>query len=392
MRFVIKVGTSLVTNEDYTLNAGFLRTMASQIARMQGMGHEVVIVSSGAVAAGRSCIKIEHEKKSIPFRQALAAIGQGILMKTYDRFFHKYGINVAQGLLTNYDFANRANFFNTKNVFELLLKKKVIPIVNENDVTTIAEIKFGDNDILSAKTASMISADFLVLLTDVDGLFSADPKENPDAVLLNFVDKIDEKITSVAGGARSGNSRGGMITKVRAAQYSTEEGTHMFIVNGHAKKIIAKVAEFCEKFAAYNEEVLVAKNAGSTKKIALPKFKYGTFFISNANLVPSHKKWLRPKVMSDAWIEIDCGALKALANSGKSLLPSGITAVHGEFERGDVVFIKCGQESVGYGQVNYGAEEIDKIKKQGTDKIEDILGFCFEEEAIHRDRMVVCIE
>lgn len=373
MRFVIKIGTSLLTTSDHELDADFLKRVIGDIAAIKKEGHEVVLVSSGAVAAGRSEMQFEREKKNIPFRQGLAAIGQGILMKTYHDFFAQHGLVVAQALLTNYDFTNRENFLNTKNVFGLLLEKNVIPIVNENDVTTIAELKFGDNDMLSAKTAAMVSADFLIILTDVDGLFLEDPKNNPHAKLIPLVEKVDESVKKLAGGARAKSSLGGMVTKLEAAEYVTSVGIHMFIAGGRRDGILRKIAVFCAN-------------------LKLPVTRYRlpvTFFPSSVNRLASQKKWLKPKLQKNAWIEIDPGAKKALTEMGKSLLPKGVTSVHGNFHRGDVVMVKCGGQDMGYGQVNYDSADIDKIKKHHSDEIEQILGFSFEEELIHRDRMVI---
>ena len=388
MRFVFKIGTSLLANEHGQLNVDFLRGIIAQMAEVQKQGNEVVLVSSGAVASGRSELHFEHEKKNLsprpgalPFRQALAAVGQGVLMETYRAFFKEHGVTVAQALLTNYDFTNRENFLNTKNVFSMLLSNGVIPVVNENDVTTIAELKFGDNDMLSAKTAGMISADYLCILTDVDGLFEEDPKRNPHAKFIASAPLIDDEVRARAGGARSGRSMGGMITKLAAAEYIISVGTSMVIVNGRKKNILASAVALCKKHASHVKNSTRAPFPGDPK--------VGTFFPSSVNRIESQKKWMRPKIHKNAWIEVDVGARKALTQLGKSLLPSGITGVHGDFVRGDVVIIKDIQGNIGYGQVNYDAKDLDKIKKCHTDKIEKILGYSFEDEAIHRDRMVI---
>lgn len=374
MRLVIKIGTSLLTTEKHQLDVDFLRGIVEQIAALKKSGHEIVLVSSGAVAAGRSELKFDREKKNIPFRQALAAVGQGLLMKTYHDLFAKRGVTVAQALLTNYDFVNRENFLNTKRVFEVMLKQVVIPIVNENDVTTIAELKFGDNDMLSAKTAAMVSADYLIILTDVDGLFAEDPKNNPRAKLIPVVEKIDDSIKKLAGGARSKSSLGGMKTKLEAAEYVTSVGIPMLIANGRRDGILAVIPA---QARIYESPI----KSGMTVS--------ATFFPSKINRIESQKKWLRPKIQKQAWIEIDSGAARALTEQGKSLLPSGISKIHGKFLRGDVVMVKGPDGEVGYGQINYSAEDLDKIKKCRSDEIEKILGFSFEEEAIHRDRMVI---
>lgn len=368
MRYVFKVGTSLLTHETFQLNRDFLAKFVAHVSQIHEAGDEVMVVTSGAVAAGRQKISFSQEKKHIPYRQALAAVGQGILMTTYQELFAKEKISVAQALLTNYDFVNRENFLNTQNVLHELLARRVIPIVNENDVTTIAELKFGDNDMLSAKTAAMISADHLFILTDVDGLFDADPRKNPEAKLISEVLQIDDHIKSLAGGARSKNSMGGMISKISAAQYAHSAGVAISILNGTQEKELKKMVEFC------------------TKKIPNPP---GTLFKTTVSGKASNKKWMRPKITKNTWIEVDAGAAEALKKLGKSLLPSGICKVMGDFIRGDIVAVRFEDKEIGYGQSNYTSKELDVIKKNRTDKIEQLLGYSFEEEAMHRDRMVV---
>lgn len=371
MRIVFKIGTSLLTKATHELDRDFLREFTKQIAAIQNAGHQIIIVSSGAVAAGRGVVTFDREKKNIPFRQALAAIGQGILMHTYHEFFCKYGIAVSQALLTNFDFVNRENFLNAKNVFELLIGHRVIPIVNENDVTTVAELKFGDNDMLSAKTASLVSADLLVIFTDVDGLFTGDPKKNPDAKIISAVTKINSRIKAFAKGPASSVSLGGMKTKLEAAEYVTSAGIPMVIANGRNIALVRKITDFF------------------LQKTSPAKFSFGTYFSTSVNRLENQKKWLRPKIQAGAWVLVDSGAAKALRLQGKSLLSSGISEIHGKFSRGDVLKIKDPKGEIGYGQVNYGALDLDKIKKHHSSEIEQILGYSFEEEVMHRDRMVI---
>ncbi|MBI4994606.1 glutamate 5-kinase [Candidatus Peregrinibacteria bacterium] len=371
MRIVVKVGTSLLTDKHYQLDRVFIRNLVKQIAEMERAGHKVILVSSGAVASGRQELSIKHEKKNIPFRQALAAVGQGLLIETYRKFFKKYRISVAQALLTSLDFTRRENFLNTKHVFELLLEKGVVPIVNENDVTTIEALTFGGNDMLSAYVAAMVSADYLVIFTDVDGLLSK-------GKVVPVVEKIDDSVKALAGGARSRHSIGGMTAKLEAAKYAVSSCVSMFIVNGRRKNILKKVVESCETRGTLlsNYSFLPAKNPG-------------TFFPSSVSCIDSQKKWMKPQIKKNTWIEIDAGAAKALKKSGKSLLSSGIAKIHGEFNRGDVVAVKGQYGEVAYGQINYGSSDLDKIKHCRSDEIEDILGFSFEPEAMHRDRMVI---
>lgn len=371
MRFVIKVGTSLLTDDHHRLDGVFIRGLVKQIVGILRTGHQVILVSSGAVASGRQELKIPHEKKNIPFRQALAAIGQGILIETYRKYFKKYGIPVAQALLTSLDFTRRENFLNTKHVFELLLEKGVVPVVNENDVTTIEALTFGGNDMLSAHVASMVSADYLVIFTDVDGLLK-------EGKVVPVVEKIDDSIKALAGGAKSKHSIGGMSAKLEAAQYAMSSCVSMFIVNGRKKNILGKVVESCETRGTKENDysLLPAKNPG-------------TFFPSGISCIDSQKKWMKPQVKKNTWIEVDAGASGALKKFGKSLLPSGVIRVHGEFQRGDVVSVKCLHDEIAYGQINYASADLDKIKRHRSDEIEGLLGFSFEPEAIHRDRMVI---
>lgn len=246
MRITVKVGTSLLTDSKNRLNLAFLRAFTAETARLWKQGHEIIIVSSGAVAAGRGRIS-SRGAKDLPIRQALAAVGQGILIRAYQKFFDKYRITAAQTLLTNYDFKDRKNFHNAKNVFSALLRRRVIPIVNENDVTAVEELTFGDNDMLSAHTAAMVHADFLCILTDVNGLFTEDPKRNPKAKIVPVVSKVTRKIHAFASGARSENSMGGMITKLRAAEFVTKHGIPMFIANGRRLKALEDIASFFRK-------------------------------------------------------------------------------------------------------------------------------------------------
>ncbi|MBT7484059.1 glutamate 5-kinase [Candidatus Peregrinibacteria bacterium] len=363
MRFVVKIGTNLLTNEDNSLNTNFIQHIVDQVASLHKKGHEAIIVTSGAVAAGRKSVDLKKESKNIPYRQALAAIGQTYLLETYQKSFEKYDIVIGQVLLTMVDLDHHQNFLSTRNTMELLLKMKTVPILNENDVTTFDEIKFGDNDNLSAHIASLLNADKLLLLTDVGGVYDSNPKENPNAKCLRVIEKVDESILSLADGG-SDKGIGGMESKLKSAQFATEAGVDVWIADGNEENVIIDLVE--------------------------EKKHHGTHFQKQFGSKETRRKWLQTKQVKGASITLDEGAVKALLERGKSLLSSGITAVEGEFERGNVVVILGpNKEKVGFGQVNYNAEELVKIKGAQSEEIEKILGYALEKEAIHRDNMVV---
>lgn len=366
MRIIIKIGTNLITKKDNSLNKGFLKNIVDQLANLHNKKHEVLLITSGAVAAGRSEIKIKKERKNIPFRQALAAVGQSILMRTYRDFFQKYKIPVAQILLSESDFLNRRSFLNTRNTINLLLNLKTIPIINENDVTEIAELKTSDNDTLSAKVAAAINTDLLILLTDVGGLYTKNPKLKKDAKLISKVERIDKSIIQKAENTISKASLGGMLSKIDAAKYATTSGVDTIIAPGKLKNVILK--------------------------IVIQKEKIGTFFKKTSTSQENQKKWLKPKRVIHAKIFIDQGANKALTQKGSSLLPSGIKKIEGKFERGDVINIYSLENKIlGFGQVNYDNSDLNKIKGHQTSDIEKILEDVYEKEAIHRDNLVLTI-
>lgn len=368
MRIICKVGTRLVTNEDHTFSETFIPQITQELASLFEERHEISIVSSGAVSAGRG-ILCPREKKSIPYRQVLAAVGQGMLIDRYRDAFLKYGIHTAQALLTNYDFVNRESFLNTQHVLELLFQQRIVPIINENDVTTISELTFGDNDMLAAKTAVLVSADLLILLTSVDGLFTDDPRKNPEAEPIRFVSRMTEGHSKMAKGSSDKDSIGGMSSKVRSAEYAASSGVSVFIGNG-LKTNICREAVAC-----------FSKKSGGDS---------GTFFLPTESKVQSFKKWLKPKIVKDAGILVDEKAAKILREEGKSLLSVGIIGIQGKFGRGDVVMVKSPEGNpVCYGQVNYSSDDLLKLRGKKSSEIEKILGHRFEEEVIHRDHMVV---
>lgn len=364
MRFVVKIGTNLLTNEDHSLNTVFIKSIASQVAELKKAGHEPMIVTSGAVAAGRRILTLKKENKHVPYRKALAAIGQAFLLDTYRDAFEPYGMPIGQILLTMADFEKRENFLSTYNTFQFLLKNHVVPIINENDVTTLDKMGFGDNDTLSAHVASLMGAEKLIILTDVVGLCDDNPKQNPNAKVIEVVEKITPQIQKLAPTENTKKTRGGMGSKLNGALYATESGVIVHIANGDIPNVL------CD--------------------LILERVSHGTRFERQFTPREARRKWLHLQRVRGAAIIVDDGAKTAITERGKSLLPSGIKGVEGAFNRGDVVTIlDMGGEKVGFGQINYGAEEMHKIKGLHSEKIIDALGYVLEEVAMHRDNMVM---
>lgn len=365
MRFIVKIGTNLLTNEDNSLNTDFITTITKQVAELHKAGHQPIIVTSGAVAAGRKSITLKKESKNIPFRQALASIGQTYLLETYQNNFSEYDIVIGQVLLTMHDFKNHKNFLSTRSTMERLLHLNVIPIVNENDVTTMDELKFGDNDNLSAHLASLLEVDTLVILTDVEGLFDANPKKDPKAKLIPTVKNVTEKIKKLGREkeAKSEKGMGGIGSKITAAEYATEAGVETWVAMGTVENVLTDIIK--------------------------DKKHHGTRFEPQFTSGKTRRKWLQMNQKENTAIIVDEGASNALLTKGTSLLPSGIKKVQGRFERGDVVAILGPKDKkIGFGQVNYSSQEVDTIKGTHSSEIADILGYALDEEVIHRDNMV----
>ena len=369
MRIIVKIGSALLTREDNQLNQNFLRSMVKQLAELHRQKHQIVLVTSGAMAAGRSVIKFKKESKNIPVKQVLAAVGQSLLMNTYVKHFRRFNIPVAQALLTNQDFVTRETFLNTRNIFERLLDLKIIPIVNENDVTSVEEIcedmRAGGNDLFSAKVAGMLDADWLVLLTNVAGLYTADPTQNPKAELIQKIDKITPHLKKIAQGTTSSKSMGGMVTKLQAAEYVTTSGIQTVIADGKISDILLKIIN----------------------KKPYP----GTYFSpAKTGQKEKRKKWMLPQLKKNAWIMIDAGAEKALCQKGSSLLPLGLKNIHGKFSRGDVIAIlNPKKQKIAFGLVNYSSTALTKIKGCHSREIPKLLEEAYEPEVIHRDNLVL---
>ncbi len=363
-RIVIKVGSSTITYGNGKRNFSRIDHLAREIADLANQGKEIILVSSGAVAVGVDRLGLAEKPKTIPGKQAAAAVGQGVLMHTYEKIFAEYGQIVAQVLLTRIDSVDRHRYTNSRNTFLALLEHKVIPIVNENDVVAIDELKIGDNDNLSALVAGIVDADLLIILSDVDGLYTANPQKDPNAKLVHEVTDITPEIEASAGDAGSKVGTGGMFTKIQAAKMATSSGIHMVIASGEDKDAIRRILD--------GEEI-------------------GTLFVSRENRLQFRKRWLAFGARIAGKIVVDEGCAKAVRKAGGcSILPAGITDVEGEFEAGNTISVvnKNGHE-LARGLTNYSSEELDMIKGAKTSEIENLLGHKHFDEVIHRDDLVI---
>ena len=362
-KIVIKLGSSIVTNAGDGLNEECLSNLIKQISKLILENKKVVLVSSGAVAAGLKKLGIKTRPKILSELQSAAAVGQMDLVQIYERFFSDNNLISAQVLLTHDDLSDRKRYLNARSTIFSLIRNKVIPVINENDTVASEEIRFGDNDTLAAMVANLIEADLLVLLTDQEGLFSSDPRENKNAELIQngYVD--DKRLDELASGTKSEIGTGGMTTKILAARRAALSGTHTIIGSGRRKNILLDL----------NKDEAI-----------------GTFLHSREIKLLARKKWLADNLKSKGKIFVDIGAENALINKGKSLLVAGVTKVVGSFDRGEV--IQCVNESgreISKGLVNYNSEEVKKIIGVSSDKIESILGYVNESSLIHRNNMII---
>jgi len=362
-RLVVKVGSGLVTEPGVGASPARIRTLADEVATVRP-GRQIVLVTSGAIATGVARLGLVERPRSIPDTQATAAVGQSALMWHYEAAFRRHDILVGQVLLTAQDISDRARYLNAKNTLLSLLKFDVLPIVNENDTVAVEEIKVGDNDNLSALVASLIDADLLVLLTDVDGLYTDDPSVNRRARKLDTVEAITEEIALLARAGKRGLSVGGMVTKLQAAQKATTAGVPMIIASGQEAGVLHRLIE--------GEPV-------------------GTYFAPKATRLQARKRWIAFAVPPQGRIAVDPGALAALTLRGKSLLPSGIVEVEGQFASGEVVAVLAGPggREFARGVVNFDAGELRKIRGVKTHDIEQRLGYKSFDEVIHRDNLVI---
>ncbi len=363
-RIVIKVGTSTITYANGKRNFSQIDRLAREISDLQNQGKEMILVTSGAVAVGVDRMGLPGKPKTIPGKQAAAAVGQGVLMHTYEKFFADYGQIVAQVLITKTEAIDRHRYTNTRNTFMELMRQRVIPIVNENDVVALDELKIGDNDNMSALVAGIVDADLVIILSDVDGLYTANPQTHSDAVIVPEVAEITPEIEASAGGVGSARGTGGMATKIQAAKAATSSGIHLVIASGTEKNAITRVLQ--------GEEL-------------------GTLFVSRENRLQFRKRWLAFGAKIAGSIVVDDGCAKAIRKAGGcSILPAGVFAVQGEFLPGSTVsVIDKDAHELARGLVHYSSAELEQIKGCNSGEIANILGHKNFDEVIHRDDLVI---
>jgi glutamate 5-kinase len=362
-RIVIKIGSRVLTDDDGALDMAVIGRICSDVAALRNQGRQVVVVSSGAIAAGRSELGLTEKPKTIPQKQAAAAIGQTRLMRAYEESLAPHDLKAAQVLLTSEDLNSRQRFLNAGATIDTLLGFGIIPIINENDTVVVDEIKFGDNDNLSALVTNVAEADLLLILTDVDGLYSADPGTNPDATLIPLVHGITRELERVAGGSGSSVGTGGMATKVAAAKKAAKNGVPTILIAGK------------------REGIIVAAMAAK---------EVGTLFLPNGEGLNRRKHWIAYTLKPVGRVIVDEGARNVLQKNGKSLLPSGISGVEGRFERGACVRV-CTPDGKEFarGLSDYSSAEISRLAGHNSSEIEQILGYRYADVIIHRDNLVV---
>jgi glutamate 5-kinase len=361
-RWVVKVGSALLTDDGRGLDLGMIQTLATGMTELRREGREVVLVSSGAVAAGMLRLGWSARPTALHDLQAAAAVGQMGLVQSYESAFQNYGLHTAQVLLGHDDVSARDRYLNARSTLTTLIGLGVIPVVNENDTVVTDEIRFGDNDTLAAMVANLIDADVLLILTDREGLYTADPSRHPDAHLVSHANAMDTGLEAMAGGGGS-LGRGGMLTKVRAAKLAARSGTETLIAHGRVDRVMQRLA------------------AGEA---------LGTWLESGKAPMTARKQWLASLMKSSGTLLLDDGAVRVLSRSGRSLLPVGVKAVQGHFARGDMVIcVDAAGQEVARGLVNYSDKEARRIIGYSSDRIGDLLGYQGEPELIHRDNLVL---
>ncbi|MES2206930.1 MAG: glutamate 5-kinase [Pseudomonadota bacterium] len=362
-RWVIKIGSSIVTNDGQGVNSDAIESWAKQLAALRAQNRKIVLVSSGAVAEGMFRLGWNRRPTDLPHLQAAAAIGQMGLIQTYESAFRKHNLKTAQLLLTHEDFSDRQRYLNIKATLTTLLELGIIPIINENDSVATEEIRFGDNDTLSAMVANLIEADILAILTDQTGVYTADPRKHPDAMLIPEAVAGDMTLELLAGGAGTQYGTGGMITKILAAKRAARSGTHTLIASGHETNLLLRLIE--------GEAI-------------------GTLLKAPNLSLNARRQWLADQIQLGGKLHIDDGAAHALLTQGKSLLSIGIVNCEGDFLRGDIVgcYNALGIE-IARGMVNYPSHDLRRIIRHPSVEIPLILGYAHEPEVIHRDNLVI---
>ena len=361
-RVVVKLGSNVITAKN-DLNMEVIETISNQISSLMRRGMEVILVSSGAMSAGMRRMKMTSRPHEIPKRQAISAIGQSGVMHAYEQSFAKNGVQTAQMLLTGDDLTNRKRYLNSRNTLQTLIDWKIVPVINENDTITVEEIKVGDNDNLAAMITLLMDADFLCILTDIDGLYDKDPRQFPDAKIIPRVEECQREIEEFASSIPGALGTGGMLSKIQAAKKVTSAGIPMIITRGNTENVLLRL---------FHGEDL------------------GTYFVPRERKMASRKCWIAHTVAPKGSIVIDEGAVRAVSQKGKSLLPIGIVSVEGEFEEGDAIDFKTtGNEVVGVGLVNYSSLDIQLIKGLKTFQIKACLGDNHHDEIIHRNNLVL---
>ena len=362
-RVIVKVGSSLVTNEGRGLDHAAIAKWADQIAHLRRMGKQVVLVSSGAVAEGMLRLGFERRPVAIHELQACAAVGQMGLAQIYETSFRAHDLRTAQVLLTHADLADRERYLNARSTLFTLLELGVVPVINENDTVVTDEIKFGDNDTLGALVANLIEADALIILTDQRGLYTSDPRKNPDATFVHEAKAGDPALEAMAGGAGSGIGSGGMLTKILAARRAASSGAHTVIAWGREDQVLVRLAE--------GEAI-------------------GTQLTAQTARLTARKQWMADHLKTAGQVTLDAGAVQKLVEEGKSLLPIGVTDVGGEFGRGDVITcVDATGTPIARGMSNYASAEVKRIMRKPSSEIAAILGYVEEVELIHRANLVL---
>lgn len=362
-RWVVKIGSALLTNEGRGLAVNSIDDWVAQMVALCHEGVELVLVSSGAVAEGMKRLGWARRPSAVHELQAAAAVGQMGLVQAYEQRFASHGMKTAQILLTHDDLSNRMRYLNARSCLRTLVEHGVVPVINENDTVATDEIRFGDNDTLAALVANLVEADLLIILTDQEGMYTKDPRSNADAELLREVEAEDVRLDTMAGGTPGSLGRGGMQTKLRAARLAARSGAATIIAPGAAAQVLTDVRRGAE---------------------------VGTLFLPGKAPTAARKQWLAGHLQLRGRLTLDDGAVRVLREAGKSLLPVGVTAVQGDFSRGEVVACMDVQgNEIARGLVNYSAEEARRIMGQPSDRIEFVLGYVDEAELIHRDNLVL---